>query len=64
MYGDTFFSHPVEYWKELQARFDTAHARPLEVAELLQEVALMRGKISYYEDRIRQMAEIANLLKK
>mgnify|MGYP001573552995 CR=1 FL=1 len=63
MYGDTFFGRPIEYWTELQARFDKAQAQPLEVADLLQEVALMRGKISYYEDCIKQMAKIANLLK-
>ena len=58
---DTFLGRPVKYWCELQIKFDKEHARPLETADLLEEIALLRAKVSYYEDRIRQMAAFAKI---
>jgi hypothetical protein len=52
----TFMGRPCSYWRELQERFDKEHARPFETANLLQEIAKLRGRLGFYENRIEQMA--------
>jgi hypothetical protein len=59
MGGDTFMGRPVSYWTELQRRFDTLHARPAEMGDLLEEIAILRGKLSFYESRIEEMTTVA-----
>ena len=64
MYGDTFLGQPAAYWRELLERLDSLVVNPREATELLAEVAILRGKVSYYENRIQQMASLAGLLNK
>lgn len=52
----TYLGRPMKYWAELQQRFEGQSG--LEAAELLLEVAELRGKVSFYESRIKQMAEV------
>lgn len=53
---ETFFlGHDTKYWVELQKI-----AKELDVIELnwLDETSKLRGKISFYESRIKQMNEL------
>ena len=56
----TYFGRPAAYWQELQARFEKLHARPAETADLLQEIGELRGRLSYYESRVRELATFLN----
>lgn len=49
-----FFGHTCEYWLELQRRVS-----PPEHRELIEEIARLRGRISFYESRIKDMAKLA-----
>ena len=53
IYEDLYFGHPHAYWIELQKR-----AAILNASSLLQEVVTLRGRLAFYEERIRQMAEV------
>lgn len=52
-----FCGHSVSYWLELEDRF--RKEQTLTASDLLEEVMVLRGKVSFYEDRIRQMAKVA-----
>jgi len=52
---DQFLGRPIRYWIELQARFDASHARPIIAADLIQEISELRGKLSFYESRIKEI---------
>jgi hypothetical protein len=47
---DLFLGEPVAYWVELKAS-----AEKLNATELLKSNALLRAKVSYYEDAIHKM---------
>ena len=47
---DTFLGHTVKYWLELEKK-----ARKLDVVKLIEEIAELRGKVSFYESRIDEM---------
>lgn len=49
----TFLGHSISYWTELEKR-----AERLKVTDYIQEIADLKGKVSFYESRIRQMAEL------
>lgn len=49
-----FMGHDLKYWSELERRFN-AGAGP-DGEALLKEVIELRGKVSFYESRIKQMA--------
>jgi hypothetical protein len=50
---DTFLGHTMEYWLELQKK-----AEELAVTDYIEEIAKLRGKVSFYESRIQQMVEM------
>lgn len=52
----TLFGHEISYWEELERRFN-AKAGP-DAEALLEEVLLLRGKVSFYESRIAEMAKV------
>jgi hypothetical protein len=45
--GQEFLGHDVGYWVELQRR-----AEALEVTDFIQEIAELRGRLSFYESRL------------
>ena len=56
--SDLYLGQPAAYWLELQRRMlDAPDA--LERVALLNEVVALRGKLSFYESRIGQMAQEA-----
>ena len=57
-----FLGRPFSYWWELQRRFDQQCAHPVEAADLLQEIATLRGLVSYYESRVREMTGARKLV--
>lgn len=52
----SILGHPPQYWFELERRFE-AVAIPNGVG-LLTEIVELRGKVSFYESRIKQMAAL------
>lgn len=50
-----WMGHPMSYWMELEKR-----AQELNVAHLVEELAIAYGKIGFYEKRIKEMASITN----
>jgi len=51
--GMTILGKTIEYWSELQSHVGKTEE------ELLSEIAGLRAKVSFYEDRIKQMARFA-----
>lgn len=49
-----FLGREVAYWADLQKRFETEVGPTAE--DLLQEILLLRGKVSFYEARIKEMS--------
>lgn len=45
-----FMGQPISFWRELKYKSDM-----LNVTEILRENALLRAKVSYYEDMINKM---------
>ena len=52
---DSVLGHPIQFWLELERSF--ANSQVFAV-DLLEEVVMLRGRVSYYEDRIRQMHSV------
>jgi hypothetical protein len=52
-----FLGRTYEYWTELERRI-TSEQDGYRASELLQEVVELRGKLAFYEARIREMATI------
>lgn len=50
--GDNFLGHPINYWLELERKTLQSGT-----TDLLQEIADLRSKVSFYESRIKQMKE-------
>jgi hypothetical protein len=50
---DTFLGHSISYWTELEKMADK-----LEVRDYIQEIVDLKGKVSFYESRIKQMADL------
>ncbi len=53
-----FLGHEIKYWIELDS-----HAQELHVDKLIEEIAILRAKVSFYEDRIDQLAHFKGLIK-
>ena len=51
-----FLGHPVIYWIELERRAKTEGG--LSTPRLLDEIAALRAKVSFYESRIKEMARL------
>lgn len=49
---DEFLGHPIKYWVELERKQLQSGT-----SDLIQEIADLRGKVSFYESRIKQMKE-------
>lgn len=45
-----YLGYPMSYWMELQVQAENLH-----VTNLLVEISKLRSKVSYYEDRIKEM---------
>jgi ubiquinone biosynthesis protein UbiJ len=51
-----FLGEDITYWLELRQL-----AGKMEANELIKEIAELRSKVSFYESRIKQMNQFANL---
>jgi hypothetical protein len=51
-----FMGHKIDYWLELEQRANT-----LDSSKWIEEISKLRGKISFYESRVKQMVEVINL---
>jgi len=47
--------HSLEYWIELEKQ-----AKSLDYDKLIEEIARLRAKVSFYESRIEEMNHFAN----
>ena len=43
-----FLGHDPKYWLELEK-----YAKKLDITDFIEEIATLRGKISFYESRIK-----------
>lgn len=50
-----YMGHEHGYWLELQRKAETLNA-----VHLLEEIATLRSKVSFYESRIKEMEVIMN----
>lgn len=50
-----YMGYPVSQWRALQDRFEHRDDFP-QVMKLLGEILQLRGKVSYYESRIKELA--------
>lgn len=50
MSESTFFGHPVKYWLELEGP-----VRDMNLEGMVEEIANLRGKVSFYESRIIEL---------
>ena len=51
-----FLGHPAEYWLEVEERM--RRSASFDTADLIQEIATLKGKVAFYESRISQMASL------
>lgn len=52
---DTFLGHDIAFWIELKTRVEENN-----LTASLEEIVMLRGKINFYESRIKQMAKLAS----
>lgn len=52
---ETYMGHKVSYWMELQRRVDQLGKKD---EMYIEEICELRGKISFYEDRIKEMNKL------
>lgn len=55
---ELYLGHDVKYWLELEKRVLT-----LGVMNYLEEIAILRAKVSFYESRIKEMDEFSKKIK-
>lgn len=48
----TYLGHGINFWLELKAK-----AEKLDVIKWLEEIAVLRAKVSFYERRIKEMED-------
>ena len=53
--------HDIPYWTELQRRLEEGVPNG---SALLEEIVMLRGRLTFYESRIQQMAEVMGMGKK
>ncbi len=53
---EMFLGHTAGYWLELDLRMKQEFS--FEAPRLLEEIVAMKGKISFYESRIKEMAQM------
>jgi hypothetical protein len=54
-YFDKFLGESIPYWIELRRRVDCAGLNSLRTSALLAEIHELRGRLSFYESRIKEM---------
>ena len=52
-----FLGETLEFWQELRSRLEKS-PDSMTLKELLREVVALRGKVDFYETRIRQMSGV------
>ena len=52
-----FLGHPVEYWIALQSKAET-----LDVVKLIEEIATLRSKVSFYESRFSEIQQFKKMM--
>lgn len=55
-YITSFMGHPPAYWHELQARLESSGG--IKATEMFEEIVMLRGKLSFHESRIAEMARL------
>jgi hypothetical protein len=53
---ELFMGEPYSFWAELRTRSEVTE----EDISLINEVLVLRGKVSYYESRILEMSKVMN----
>ncbi len=53
---ELYLGHTIEYWLELEKR--AKEIGGTNMTDLIQEIATLKGKLSFTEDRIRQISEV------
>jgi hypothetical protein len=53
---ELFMGKPYSFWQELRARSEVTD----EDISLINEVLVLRGKVSYYESRVLEMSRVMN----
>lgn len=56
---DLYLGHSTAYWIALDMRF-AMEATDVNNSNLLEEVVTLRGRINYYESRIKETAKVAD----
>ena len=51
------FGRSYQYWMELETRLQEAVPNG---PDLLDEIVRLRGRVAFYEERIRQMVDVMN----
>jgi hypothetical protein len=49
-----FLGHTFKYWNELNSKAEAIHDGSLYLPRLLEEIAELRGKVSFYEARVKE----------
>jgi len=57
----TILGHPIGFWLELRRMYEENLGRSLGSERLILEIADLRKRVSFYESRISEMAEIMKL---
>lgn len=55
--GCEFLGHPVNYWVELQKQ-----AQKLNLESLLADNASLRSRVSFYEDKLKEMEQFRKFM--
>lgn len=55
MSANTLLGHTLEYWSELNSRAEAITDGSLYLPRLLEEIAELRGKVSFYESRVKEL---------
>lgn len=61
--NETYYlcGRPVEYWLELQRRVDAEAG--FDTSRLVSEIADLRGRLSFFESRAKEMASMIREIK-
>ena len=51
----TLCGKPLSYWFELEERLEKKGINSFEIKDMLLEIRDLRGKVNFYEERIKQM---------
>lgn len=57
LFTDEFMGKPIKYWVELDKK-----AKELNLESILTDNAALRSKVSFYEDKIREMEQFRKFM--